>query len=81
LVKPAALRPIFVTWIIVAFPIGWCISTVLLTAVYYGVFTPLGLAFRIAGRDALQLRRRSDRDSYWMVKPAVTDARRYFRQF
>lgn len=80
LVRPTALRLLFVAWMIAAFPIGWVISHILLLIVYYGVFTPIGLAFRVIGRDPLELRRR-DVSSYWTPKPQVADLHRYFRQF
>lgn len=81
LIRPAAIRPVYVAWMVVAFPIGWLVSTVLLAITYYGVFTPIGLAFRLVGRDPLRLRRRQDSNSYWIQKPGITDPRRYFQQF
>src|SRR6516165_10542400 len=53
LVRPEWLRPIYVTWMVLAFPIGWTISQVLLGLMFYGLFTPLGLVFRLLGRDPL----------------------------
>lgn len=81
LLKPAAVRPIFVGWMIFAFPIGWLVSHALLGISYYGLFTPLAIVFRLIGRDVLKLRRPADAKSYWSVKPAPRDARSYFRQF
>src|SRR5262245_19424406 len=46
LVRPQAVRPIFVGWMVLAFPIGWTISHLLLALLFYGLFTPLGLLFR-----------------------------------
>ena len=81
LVRPRLLRPVFVGWMVVAFPVGWVVSSVLLAALYYGLFTPVGLLFRLAGRDRLALRRPAGRASYWEPKPEVTDLRRYYQQF
>jgi Saxitoxin biosynthesis operon protein SxtJ len=81
LVKPTAVRPIFIAWMVLAYPVGWLVSAALLALTYYGVFTPVGLAFRLVGRDALRLRARPGADSYWTTRPQVTDPRRYFRQF
>src|SRR5436190_22888222 len=53
LVRPAAVRPVFVGALILTFPIGWAVSHLLLGAVFYGVFAPLGLFFRLIGRDVL----------------------------
>jgi len=81
LVRPAALRPIFVGWMMLAFPIGWVVSHVLLALVFYGLFTPLAVVFRLIGRDALALRRSPSARSHWQPRPQVTDPRRYFKQF
>jgi hypothetical protein len=78
-IVPRAVRYVYVGWSVVAFPIGWLVSTVVLGVLFYGVFTPIGLAFRASGRDVLA-RRRTDVDSYWRPKPAAGSSREYFRQ-
>jgi hypothetical protein len=80
LVVPQAIRPLFVGWMVAAFPIGWTVSYVLMALLFYAVFTPLGLAFRLTGRDALGLRRRPEAPSYWQPKTAA-NVQQYFRQF
>ena len=64
-----------------AFPIGWTVSLIMLAILYYGLFTPIGLVFRLIGRDALQRSRRPGLETYWTPKPTTTDPRRYFKQF
>jgi hypothetical protein len=76
---PALVRPIYVGWMIAAFPIGWTVSRVALALTFFGVVTPMGWIFRITGRDALMLRRRAV-TSYWSPKTKAADAREYFRQ-
>jgi hypothetical protein len=80
LVVPAVLRPVFVGWMVVIYPISWVTSRLLLACVFYCLFTPLGLFFKLLGRDALARRLRADQDSYWAAKPAAADVRSYFRQ-
>lgn len=80
LVKPEAMRPIYSGWMLAAFPIGWTVSQLMLLVLFYLVFTPVGLVFRLMRRDALNLRRR-DVTSYWAVKPRAARAEDYFRQF
>jgi hypothetical protein len=80
LVAPNAIRPIYTGWMIAAFPIGWTVSQLMLIALFYGIFTPVALIFRIIRRDALGLRRR-DVNSYWRVKTPAARAEDYFRQF
>jgi hypothetical protein len=81
LVWPRAVRPVFVGWMILAFPIGWLISNAVLAVVYYGVVTPIGLVFRIRGRDPLRRQRPDGVNTYWTAKPSVRDPARYLRQY
>ena len=81
LLAPRLIRPVFVAWMVVAFPIGWTVSRVLLALVFYGLFTPLGLIFRMMGRDRLRLRRQPHRATYWTAKTQPTQMRDYLRQF
>jgi hypothetical protein len=81
LLAPALLRPIFVGWTVVAFPIGWLVSRLILAILFFLIFTPLSLVFRLMGRDALRLRRPANLDSYWQPKVQATDPRSYLRQF
>jgi hypothetical protein len=79
LIAPRLVRPIFVGWMAVAFPIGWTISNALLAVLYYGLFTPLGGLLRVAGRDPLRRKRPAD-ESYWQPKPMPADVTSYFQQ-
>jgi Saxitoxin biosynthesis operon protein SxtJ len=79
--KPAMLRPIYSGWMVAAFPLGWLVSHVLLALLYFGLFTPLALAFKLLGRDALRRRREPDLVTYWAPKAAVSDVRSYFSPF
>ena len=81
LAKPALIRPIFVAWMIAAFPIGWIVSRVLLACLFYGVFLPVGWCFRLRGRDVLNRRHDPGKDTYWSRKTYATDLASYFRQF
>lgn len=79
-VWPAMIRPVFVGWLILAFPIGWVVSRVLLVTLFAFII-PVALFFRLLGRDALQLRRRTDKTTYWTTKVAAENVRSYLRQF
>ncbi|OAI45124.1 hypothetical protein AYO44_13115 [Planctomycetaceae bacterium SCGC AG-212-F19] len=80
LVWPRAVRPIFVGWLVLAFPIGWLMSRLLLAGLFFGLFTPIGLFFRLIGRDALRCRR-LDTGSFWLAKESTDDGQRYLCQY
>lgn len=81
LIRPQLVRFIYVTWMVLAFPIGWVVSRVILGLMFFTIFTPVALLFRLIGRDALHRRRLPARESYWEVKTLPTDMRRYLRQY
>jgi hypothetical protein len=81
LIWPRAVRPVHVAALIATFPIGWLVSHLILAGLFYGLFTPLGLIFRLQGRDALGQGHRPDRGTYWAEKPMPANLGRYFRQF
>ncbi len=79
LLFPAVMRPVFVGWMVLVYPIGWLTSHLILACLFYCVFTPVGLLFKLVGRDALG-RSRREQETYWAAKPSADDVRSYFRQ-
>jgi hypothetical protein len=80
MVQPAAIRWVYSGWMIAVFPIGWTISRLMLAGLFYLVFTPVALVFRLIRRDALHVRT-PDTGSFWTPKGGATSADQYFRQF
>ncbi len=78
--RPGTIRPVFTGAMAITAPIGIVVSNALLGVMYYGIFTPLALFFRLIGRDALARRRRAGAATYWVLKPRPADMKSYFRQ-
>ena len=81
LAAPALLRPLYVVLSLIAFPIGFAASFVVLASVWYGLLFPIAVVFRVLGRDSLKRKIGSQASTYWVERPAVKDVKRYFRQF
>lgn len=70
---------------LIAFPIGFVLSHLLMAVIYYLVITPIGLVFRLIGRDVLG--KRVDRSpgsagsSYWHDRGPARDAASYFKLY
>jgi len=79
MLRPSALRPVFVGWLIVAFPIGWVVGRLALAAMFFGLFTAVGLLFRTMGRDSMTRQRQSG--SYWAPRDQSTKPADYLRQY
>jgi len=78
---PASRRPLYLAWMVAAYPIGLAVSLLLVTVVYYAVITPIGLALRLTGRDPLRLRIDRTLRSHWVAQQQRQDRDAYFRQF
>ena len=80
-VMPRGLRPLYVLLTIVSYPIGVVVFHVVMAVVFYLVITPMGILFKIVGRDALHRRFDPAAPTYWIRRRPPADAKRYFRQF
>ena len=75
------IRPVFVGMMILAYPIGMVISLVLLSLIYFGMFTPVALFFRLIGRDSLHRKLDPNTQSYWFVRETQRTPASYLRLY
>lgn len=80
LIWPGWIRPVYLAAITLTRPIGHIVGFVVLAIVYFGLITPIGLIFRLRGRDPLSLRQ-IRRPSHWAPRSQSRDVRRYLRQY
>ena len=81
LIFPRTIRWLFLAATILAFPIGWVVTQVMLAIMFYLVLTPVGWYFRVRGRDELQLRNKPEQSSYWVTRDEAPEPERYLQQF
>jgi hypothetical protein len=84
LAAPAVLKPIYKAWMVLALIMGWLMTRVVLTLVYYLVLTPIGFLGRAFGEQFLQLKvkRSGETDSYWVRRTGPPREKSdYERQF
>ena len=65
---------------IITLPIGLVVGELAMLVVYFGVFLPIGLCFRLSKRDALQRSVRVETASYWQQKQLPDSVSQYYRQ-
>jgi hypothetical protein len=80
LVRPSAIRPLFFGLTALTMPIGLVVTRLILTIMFYGLFTPVALVFRAIHRDALSRERDVAGLTYWLRRSAPNQ-RRYLRQY
>ena len=64
LIIPQLLKPIYFVWMTFAAILGWIMTRVILSIVFYLVMTPIGMITRMLGEDFLALKKNNS-DSYW----------------
>ena len=63
LVFPAALRPVYHIWMKIGHVLGWINTRLILGLVFFVLFAPLALLFKVFGRDPMD-RKLDDSPSY-----------------
>jgi hypothetical protein len=78
---PRMLGFIYGPWMIFSFVLGWLVTRVLLTLVFFFVVTPIGLLQRLFGQSAIEVALRTDATSYWHSRTARPTTEDYEKQF
>ena len=81
LVFPKGNLPIYVGLTIIAFPIGLVVSYLIMGSLFYLLITPVGLLFRLTGRDSMKRGFDSDLETYWTESRRNRPKEHYFKQF
>ncbi len=80
LVWPRVVAPLFLGAILLAMPIGIVIGELAMLLIFLLVFLPIGILFRLMGRDRLQIRLDRSPRSYWQPKAQPKNLSSYFHQ-
>jgi hypothetical protein len=62
---PSVLKPVYWMWMIFGIILGWFMTRVILSLLFYIIITPIGLTLRLFGKQFLELRWDKSKESYW----------------
>lgn len=74
-------RVVFVVLMVVAAPIGFVLSHLLMAGVFYLVMLPIGLVFKVIGRDAMGRKFDPKAQSYWHRRETQRSPASYFKLY
>ena len=76
-------RNIYRLWLGFSVVLGYFVSRLLLTIIFFLVITPTGLIMRLVGRDPMERKWEPNADTYWKPRDqnADTSLERYEKQF
>lgn len=81
LLRPALLLPVHLVLSALALPVGLVLSNVVVVLMFFGVLLPVGLAFRLLGRDLLERRLDRSAGSYWRPRTPPGSAKQYYHPY
>ena len=81
MIRPQALRRLYVGLMYAVWPIGMVVSHVLLGSIYYLMVTPIGLLRRLFGGDPMTRRFDPAAKTYWNPRRKRTIMKHYVRQY
>ena len=65
LILPVILKPFYFAWMTFSIILGWIMTRVILSLVFYGIITPIGLFSRLVGKEFLNLKLNKTENTYW----------------
>lgn len=79
IITPIILKPIYYIWMVFAVILGWFMTRVILSVVFYIILTPIGLIAKLFRKDFLDLSFKTDDNTYYNYrKDSVSDIKKQF---
>ena len=78
---PFILKPIYWVWMIFATILGWIMTRVILSLLFYIIVTPIGLIPRLFGKQFLELKWNKIDSTYWNYRSKKLNRESYEKQF
>ena len=73
LIIPIILKPAYIIWMSFAVIIGWFMTRIILSLLFYLIITPIGLLAKIFAKDFMDLKKQAVNDSYWNKRDSNTE--------
>lgn len=71
IILPIILKPLYYFWMALAVLMGFVMTRVILTLLYFGMFTPIAWLTKLLGKDLLDERWDKNAETYWRKRPNV----------
>lgn len=78
---PMALRQPYRLWMLLAFVMGWFMTRLILSTLFFVVMTPMGVILRLLKKDLLDETIQKDARTYWNKYEGIQDKDRYGKQY
>jgi hypothetical protein len=66
---PVVIKPLFIAFSYLGFVLGWIMTRVILSLLFYLAFTPISLILKLTGKHLLDTSINQNQESYWIDRP------------
>ena len=81
LAVPIFVKPVFILFLYIAHVMGWVMTRVILSALFYLVITPIGLILKLFGKKFLDMKFSQEKESYWIETSEEEGVKSYEIQY
>ena len=81
LIAPRANRILYVGLTLLAFPIGFVLSYVIMGTLFFLIIAPIAVVMRLFGKDAMHRSYDPNAPTYWSTARPARDKESYFHQY
>jgi hypothetical protein len=82
LIIPVMLKPLYIIWMVFALILGWFMTRLILSILFYFIITPIGLIGKLCGQKFLGNDFTASTNSYWNLRDSKTELNQdYENQF
>jgi hypothetical protein len=82
LICPMVLKRVHRVWMAFALVLGWVMTRVILSVLFYAGVTPISIIARLVGKRFLELEMDSSKETYWVYRDSAEgDRQKWERQY
>jgi len=81
LILPFLLRPVYKAWMVLSVVMGYVMTRVIMTAIFFLIVTPIGFVAFLTGKKFLDMKLDKNVKSYWIDRNHQREKSDYERQF
>ena len=78
---PMSMKGVYRGWMLFALLLGFVMTKVLLTIIFFLLITPIGLARQLLVKDPLKLKANPEASTYWVKKERIITPESYEKQY
>lgn len=78
--KPVFLKPFYMIWMGISIVLGWCMTLIIMTVIFYLLLTPISFIARLSRKTFFAYKPDSSSDTYWNDRSGEDFTKEYYEK-